>query len=117
VTIASSSISEYSKILQEDNQNNYLIQTLILLGISGITSGIISMSNCLQIIFQLSSSPVCIKIQKIWQILISILFLSGITLENLSIDPKANHQQTHLLNAEIALAILITFTIFMHFTC
>lgn len=119
VSIASSSVAEYSKVLQEDQENIFLIRTLSFLGVSGIISGIVSMSNCLQIIFQLSTASVCMKIQKIWQSVITLIFLAGIIVENWALTDESNKDRIlgHLVNAEIALAILAVFTILMHFFC
>ena len=119
VVIASSSIGEYSRILQDDQENITLINTLILLGVTGILSGIFSMSNCLQIILQLSTAPVCIKIQKYWQTCMIPMFLSGIIIEYYTIPEGKNSERIHsqLLNMEIVLGILIIFTITSHLFC
>lgn len=119
VAISASSISEYSKILQEDQENIYLINVLVYLGIAGIVSGIFSMSNFLQIILQLPTAPVCIKLQKYYQTGVIFIYFSGIVLEYLTIQPGQNSERIYakLVNIDIVLGILITFTILSHIFC
>lgn len=119
VAISASSISEYSKILQEDQENTYLINTLVCLGITGIISGIFSMSNFLQIILQLSTASICIKIQKYYQTGVIFIYLIGIILEYVTIEPGQNSERIYakLINIDIVLGILMGFTILAHIFC